>query len=75
MDNNNDNDLYREIINQDYQDDCRNFGGNNMRGMNNNNNNKFRQRMQDDDYGDERYYNERPRMRERDREYDNRDRR
>ncbi|XP_013113938.2 RNA-binding protein 5 [Stomoxys calcitrans] len=57
------NDLYRDIINQDYQDYvC----GDNSRG-----NNKYMSRGYDDDYGNDRsdnYYN-------RNREYDNRDRR
>lgn len=49
-------------------------GGGNSRG-----NSKFRPRGNEDDYGDDRYYNERPRNRDRDRDYDydydNRDRR
>ncbi|XP_075152877.1 RNA-binding protein 5-A-like [Haematobia irritans] len=63
--NNMDNDLYREIINQDYQDEKNHMGGGGG-GGNSRGNHKFRSR--DDDYGDERWAG-------RDRDYDNRDRR
>ncbi|XP_065358757.1 RNA-binding protein 5-A-like [Calliphora vicina] len=80
--NSNENDLYRDIINQDYQEE-RNYGGNGGGGYSRGgggNNNNYRSRNNDDDYMDDRdhYWNDnrsRDKGRDQERDYDNRDRR